>query len=52
MFSCEICELFQNTYFEEHLQTAASVSAPAPDSIKTQNQNVIKYSKKKEYRFF
>ena len=50
MFSCEICELFKNTYFEEHLQTAASVSAP--DSMKTQNQNVIKYSKKKEYRFF
>ena len=22
MFSCEICEIFKNTYFEEHLRTA------------------------------
>ena len=25
MFSCEYCEIFINTYFEEHLRTAASV---------------------------
>ena len=24
MFSCEYCEIFKNTYFEEHLGTAAS----------------------------
>ena len=24
VFSCEYCEIFKNTYFEEHLQTAAS----------------------------
>ena len=24
MFSCEICKIFKNTYFEEHLRTAAS----------------------------
>ena len=24
MFSCEICEIFKNTYFEEHLRTTAS----------------------------
>ena len=24
VFSCEICETFKNTYFEEHLRTAAS----------------------------
>ena len=24
VFSCEICEDFKNTYFEEHLRTAAS----------------------------
>ena len=24
MFSCEYCENFKNTYFEEHLRTAAS----------------------------
>ena len=25
MFSYEYCEIFKNTYFEEHLQTAASI---------------------------
>ena len=25
MFFCEYCEIFMNIYFEEHLQTAASV---------------------------
>ena len=25
MFSCEICENFKNTYFDEHLQTTASI---------------------------
>ena len=24
MFSCEICEIFKNTYFEQHLRTTAS----------------------------
>ena len=24
MFSCKFCEIFKNTYFVEHLQTAAS----------------------------
>ena len=24
MFSCEICEIFKNTYFDKHLRTAAS----------------------------
>ena len=28
VFSCECCEIFENNYFEENLQTAAS------DSIK------------------
>ena len=26
MFSCETCETFKNTYFEEYLRTAASVA--------------------------
>ena len=26
LFSCEICDIFQNTSFEEHLGTAASVT--------------------------
>ena len=26
MFSCEICEIFKNTYFEEHLPTDASIN--------------------------
>ena len=25
VFFCEICENFKNTYFEEHLQTTASI---------------------------
>ena len=25
MFSCEICKIFKNTYFEEYLQTTHSV---------------------------
>ena len=24
MFSCEVCEIFKNAYFEEHLRTTAS----------------------------
>ena len=24
MFSCEICETFKNTYFQEHMRTIAS----------------------------
>ena len=24
MFSCKYCEIFKSTYFQEHLQTAAS----------------------------
>ena len=24
VFFCEFCEIFRNTYFEEHLRTAAS----------------------------
>ena len=26
VFFCEFCEIIKNTYFEEHLRTAASVS--------------------------
>ena len=26
VFSCEICEIFKNTYFEEHVRTPSSVS--------------------------
>ena len=28
MFFCEICEVFKNNYFEEHLWTTASVNMP------------------------
>ena len=27
VFCCEYCTIFKNTYFEEHLQTAASVES-------------------------
>ena len=26
MFSCEVCEIFKNIYFEEHLPTDASMN--------------------------
>ena len=26
VFSCEICEIFKNIYFEEHMRTTSSVS--------------------------
>ena len=26
MFSCKICEIFKNTYFEEHLPTDAFIN--------------------------
>ena len=26
MFSCEICDIFKNNYFEEHLPTDASIN--------------------------
>ena len=29
VFSCEYCEIFQNSYFEEHMQTTASDSYKA-----------------------
>ena len=32
MFSCEICEIFKNTYFVEHLQTAASHGSKSDES--------------------
>ena len=28
MFSCEYCETFKNTHFEEHQRTDASISRP------------------------
>ena len=33
MFSCEYCEIFINTYFEQYLQKAASVVLVAPIDI-------------------
>ena len=32
VFSCEICEIFKNTYFVEHLQTAASHGSKSDES--------------------
>ena len=34
MFSCEICEIFKNNYFEEHLWTTASKLSLKRDSDK------------------
>ena len=39
---CEFCEIFKNTYFEEHLWTTASASQilqnPSPNIAKQQQQ--------------
>ena len=32
MFSCEICEIFKNTYFVEHLWMAASDGSESDES--------------------
>ena len=31
VFSCKICEIFKNTYFEEHLRMAASLRVSNDD---------------------
>ena len=36
MFSCEYCEFFKNTYFEEHLRKPASAFSIQFISIATQ----------------
>ena len=38
-FSCEYCEIFKNTYFEEHLRTAVTENIPCS---KLENNGVIK----------
>ena len=34
LLSCEYCEIFQNSYFEEHLRTAAFIQRRIQDPIK------------------
>ena len=34
MFSCEICEIFKNTYFVENLRTASSYGNESDESEK------------------
>ena len=41
MFSCEICEIFKNTFFEEHLRTAASERKNLKKTIYSRS-NVVK----------
>ena len=45
VFSCEFCEISQNTFFTEHLWTTASISSnPHHASILTWNVSIVKYS--------
>ena len=39
MFSCEYCQIFRNTYFEEHLRMAASAVFQT-DKTSTVSQNL------------
>ena len=41
VFSCEFCEIFQKTYFEEHLQTATSVTFNTLETWETQGYNLM-----------
>ena len=40
MFSCEYCKVFKNTYFEKHLQMAASASVLSSHFIPIYNLNL------------
>ena len=44
MFFCAICETFKNTYFEEHLQMAASVGKK---TVRTSTENEKEQNSKK-----
>ena len=41
VFSCEYCEIFKNTYFEEHLQTAASFCLKITKELRTTKASVF-----------
>ena len=50
VFSCEYCKIFKNTYFEEHLRTAASIK----NKLNVRNRNARKSrteNKNKKIRF-
>ena len=48
MFFCECCEIFKNTYFEEHLWTAASVLCVKDDSEVSRRLLHLQRSSEKE----
>ena len=41
VFSCEFCEIFKKTYFEEHLQTATSVTFNTLETWEAQGYNLM-----------
>ena len=41
MFSCEICEIFKNTYFEEHLPADASTKETHAFSGKKNESHLV-----------
>ena len=42
MFSCEICEIFKNTYFEEYLQNDCFCSGALGDDIQDLCKNSLR----------
>ena len=50
-FSCEYCETFKNSYFEEHLQTPASVFfiSMKNDLLNAHRQCSTTYTRKKKF---
>ena len=47
--SCDYCEIFKTTYFEEHLRTAASVYSN--DLLKYKNCVIKKHASRKGFEF-
>ena len=45
---CEYCEVFKNTYFEEHLQTAAPLKKP--EMFSKCHNNVYEFRKRVQRR--
>ena len=49
LFSGEICRIFKNTYFEEHLQTTASVTIKSQKLSVVNIKSCVKFSSRKEF---
>ena len=51
MFSCEICEIFKNTYFGEHLRTTVSKNVLYTLSM-SKSHNIVKLQRMNGFSLF